>query len=91
VVVPRRKEKSFHVVKEMKEGLSRGISTKLLLFGDRMQQIYKNYDGSFEDTLQKEFNTTEFQLKNNYRSVKNIVDVLNKIYLMRICLYGTVE
>lgn len=54
-------------------------STKLFLFGDRMQQIYKNYDGSFEDTLKK-FNTTEYQLTNNYRSVKNIVDILNKIY-----------
>lgn len=52
--------------------------SKLFLFGDRMQQIYKNYDGSFEDSFEL-FDTTK-ALTTNYRSTKNIVDILNKIY-----------
>ena len=32
--------------------------TKLFLFGDRMQQIYKNYDGSFEESFEL-FDTTK--------------------------------
>jgi len=52
--------------------------TKLFLFGDRMQQIYKNYDGSFEESFEL-FDTTK-ALTTNYRSTKNIVDILNKIY-----------
>ena len=52
--------------------------TKLFLFGDRMQQIYKNYDGSFEESFEL-FDTTK-ALTTNYRSVKNIVDILNNIY-----------
>lgn len=52
--------------------------SKLYLFGDKMQQIYKNYDGSFEDEF-KHFNT-ELALHTNYRSTKAIVDILNNIY-----------
>lgn len=52
--------------------------TKLFLFGDRMQQIYKNYDGSFEVNFEL-FDTTK-ALTTNYRSAKSIVDILNKIY-----------
>jgi DNA helicase-2/ATP-dependent DNA helicase PcrA len=52
--------------------------TKLFLFGDRMQQIYKNYDGSFEESFEL-FDTTK-ALTTNHRSTKNIVDILNKIY-----------
>ena len=52
--------------------------TKLFLFGDRMQQIYKNYDGSFEENFEL-FDTTK-ALTTNYRSAKNIVDILNNIY-----------
>ena len=52
--------------------------TKLFLFGDRMQQIYKNYDGSFEESFEL-FDTTK-ALTTNYRSAKNIVDILNNIY-----------
>ena len=52
--------------------------TKLFLFGDRMQQIYKNYDGSFEENFEL-FDTTK-ALTTNYRSAKSIVDILNKIY-----------
>ena len=52
--------------------------TKLFLFGDRMQQIYKNYDGSFEESFEL-FDTTK-ALTTNYRSTKSIVNILNKIY-----------
>lgn len=52
--------------------------TKLFLFGDRMQQIYKNYDGSFEEYFEL-FDTTK-TLTINYRSAKSIVDILNNIY-----------
>lgn len=52
--------------------------TKLFLFGDRMQQIYKNYDGSFEKRFEL-FDTTK-ALTTNYRSTKSIVNILNKIY-----------
>lgn len=55
-----------------------GTNCKLYLFGDKMQQIYKNYDGSFE----KEFARfdTSISLNNNYRSSSKIVGVLNDIY-----------
>ena len=53
-------------------------NTNLYLLGDKMQQIYKNYDGSFEEELER-FNQEE-KLDMNYRSFKPIVDVLNFIY-----------
>ena len=53
-------------------------NTKLYLFGDKMQQIYDNYDGSFEERF--EFFDRELSLKTNHRSVKSILDILNKIY-----------
>ena len=51
---------------------------QIYLFGDRMQQIYKNYDGSFEEKL-KAFDTSG-QLGTNFRSIGNIVSILNNIY-----------
>lgn len=56
----------------------KNTKTKLFLFGDRMQQIYKNYDGSFEEQFEL-FDTTK-ALTTNYRSTKSIVNILNKIY-----------
>ena len=53
-------------------------SIQLYLFGDRMQQIYRNYDGSFEEKL-KEFDSSK-RLEINFRSIEKIVDILNKIY-----------
>ena len=53
-------------------------STQLYLFGDRMQQIYKNYDGTFENQFES-FDTTQ-ALLTNYRSITDIVQLLNKIY-----------
>ena len=55
-----------------------GTKTQLYLFGDKMQQIYSNYEGEFE----KELGTfcREKKLATNYRSSKEIVSILNNIY-----------
>lgn len=52
--------------------------TKLYLFGDRMQQIYDKYDGSFEEKF-KEFRT-DLKLSTNHRSTRPIITVLNNLY-----------
>lgn len=54
------------------------LNIQIYLFGDRMQQIYKNYDGSFEERLKK-FDTSD-QLGTNFRSIGKIVSILNNIY-----------
>ncbi|OCG37885.1 UvrD-helicase domain-containing protein [Gilliamella sp. Gris1-4] len=53
-------------------------NTKLYLFGDRMQQIYKNRYDSFELKLAL-FDKSE-ALNINRRSSPTIIDLLNKIY-----------
>ena len=52
--------------------------SKMYLLGDRMQQIYRTYDGSFE----KEFLTLNrsMSLNINYRTTPYMVSVLNAIY-----------
>lgn len=52
--------------------------TRLFFLGDKMQQIYKTYDGSFEGSFLK-FNT-EISLGTNHRSIPVIVDILNNLY-----------
>lgn len=56
----------------------KGSKGKLYLLGDKMQQIYSTYDGTFE----QEFETMDhsFNLERNYRTTPYIVSVLNKIY-----------
>lgn len=51
---------------------------QLYLLGDKMQQIYDTYDGSFET----EFNEfiLDLKLDTNYRSSSKIIDILNKLY-----------
>ena len=44
---------------------------QLYLLGDRMQQIYRNYDGSFEEKL-REFDTSQ-RLVVNHRSIGKII------------------
>ena len=56
----------------------KNTDTKLLFLGDKMQQIYKTYDGSFESIFSK-FNT-EVSLGTNHRSIPVIVDILNNLY-----------
>ncbi|SEI57070.1 UvrD-helicase domain-containing protein [Streptococcus equinus] len=51
---------------------------KLYLLGDKMQQIYGNYDGSFEDTFKKLNKSVKLDV--NYRSTPYIVDILNTVY-----------
>lgn len=52
--------------------------TQLFLLGDKMQQIYKTYDGTFEEELSSFDKSTN--LKTNYRSTEKIVDLLNNLY-----------
>lgn len=56
----------------------KGSKGKLYLFGDRMQQIYRTYDGTFE----REFSrlNRSINLKINYRTTPCIVSILNNIY-----------
>ena len=56
----------------------KGKKTALYLFGDKMQRIYKNYDGKFEERFE-EFDYS-YALDTNYRSIPQIIDILNKIY-----------
>lgn len=52
--------------------------TKLYLLGDKMQQIYKNYNGEFEEQF-KSLNKS-IHLSTNYRTTPKIVEILNAIY-----------
>lgn len=56
----------------------KGSNTRLYLYGDKMQQIYDAYDGSFEPILEQFDSST--RLRNNYRSSHAIVHTLNSIY-----------
>lgn len=55
-----------------------GKKSKLYLLGDKMQQIYRNYNGGFE-TYFNIFNKL-INLSVNYRTTPKIVSILNKIY-----------
>lgn len=55
-----------------------GKKSKLYLLGDKMQQIYRNYNGEFE-TYFNIFNKS-INLSVNYRTIPKIVSILNKIY-----------
>lgn len=52
--------------------------TKLYFLGDKMQQIYKNYDGSFESEASTL--NTSISLDTNHRSVTEIITILNNLY-----------
>lgn len=56
----------------------RNTKVQLYLLGDRMQQIYKNYDGSFEGELMTL--NESISLDTNHRSVKAVIDILNNLY-----------
>lgn len=56
----------------------KGSTGKLYLLGDKMQQIYKTYDGSFEDVFKRLNRTTK--LDTNYRTTPHIVSILNALY-----------
>ncbi|HDR7632559.1 TPA: ATP-dependent helicase [Bacillus mycoides] len=56
-----------------------GSKTKLVLLGDEMQQIYQGRVEGFKHIIDSEFIKNE-SLKNNWRSRKPIVNVLNNLY-----------
>ncbi len=51
---------------------------ELYFFGDKMQEIYDNYDGTFEEEYKKMNHS--IKLNTNYRSSKEIVDILSNLY-----------
>lgn len=55
-----------------------GKKSKLYLLGDKMQQIYRNYNGEFEEEF-KRLNKS-INLSTNYRTTPKIVSILNAIY-----------
>lgn len=55
-----------------------GKKCNLYLLGDKMQQIYKNYNGEFEEKF-KNLNKS-VRLSTNYRATPKIVDILNNLY-----------
>lgn len=56
-----------------------GTSTRLILMGDEMQQIYSDSVEEFQTTLDNTF-YKDTSLKKNWRSTKYIVTVLNNLY-----------
>ena len=52
--------------------------SKLYLLGDKMQQIYRNYNGEFEEQFRRL--NKSINLSINYRTTPKIVDILNAIY-----------
>ena len=55
-----------------------GKNCKLYLLGDKMQQIYNNYNGAFEIILNRL--NRSIRLSTNYRTTPKIVEILNSIY-----------
>lgn len=55
-------------------------TTQLYYFGDKMQEIYENYDGGFEVEYKNFGTSLSKEFKYNYRSSEEIVNVLNNLY-----------
>lgn len=77
VFVDEYQDSSASVLRIFYEAI-RGTHSRLYFLGDKMQQIYKNYDGSFES----EFPSLNhaISLSTNHRSIPVIIDILNNIY-----------
>ena len=78
IFIDEYQDTSAYVLEIFDDAVENRENIQLYLFGDRMQQIYKNYDGSFEERL-KEFDTSK-RLETNFRSIGKIVSILNNIY-----------
>ena len=78
IFIDEYQDTSAYVLEIFDDAVENRENIQLYLFGDRMQQIYKNYDGSFEERL-KEFDTSK-RLETNFRSIGQIVSILNNIY-----------
>lgn len=77
IFIDEYQDSSANVLKMFFEAVS-GTSTRLYLLGDKMQQIYKNYDGSFENELPKL--NKSISLNTNHRSIPKIINILNGLY-----------
>lgn len=77
VFIDEYQDTDADVLKLFFSSMASGVG-KLYLLGDKMQQIYKNYDGSFEDTFKKLNKSTRLEV--NYRTTPYIVKILNAIY-----------
>lgn len=78
IFIDEYQDTSAYVLRIFDDAVENRENIQLYLFEDRMQQIYKNYDGSFEERL-KEFDTSK-RLETNFRSIGKIVSILNNIY-----------
>ena len=78
IFIDEYQDTSAYVLRIFDDAVENRENIQLYLFGDRMQQIYKNNDGSFEERL-KEFDTSK-RLETNFRSIGKIVSILNNIY-----------
>lgn len=78
IFIDEYQDTSAFVLKIFYKAVKNNPNVKLYLLGDRMQQIYRNYDGTFKKEFD-EFDTSH-KFETNYRSSSDIVDILNKIY-----------
>ena len=78
IFIDEYQDTSAYVLKLFHAAVTKKHSVDLYLLGDRMQQIYRNYDGSFEEEFQT-FDTTN-KLDTNHRSIAEIISILNNIY-----------
>ncbi|HFU4467009.1 TPA: UvrD-helicase domain-containing protein [Streptococcus suis] len=60
---------------------TKNSSTKVYFLGDKMQEIYNKYDGSFEREYAEFDDSISKTFTKNYRSSKEIVDLLNNLYI----------
>ncbi|ORJ27685.1 UvrD-helicase domain-containing protein [Streptococcus oralis] len=60
---------------------ARNSLTKVYFLGDKMQEIYNKYDGSFESEFGEFDSSLSQTFTTNYRSSKEIVNLLNHLYL----------
>ena len=59
---------------------ARNSLTKVYFLGDKMQEIYNKYDGSFESEFGEFDSSLSQTFTTNYRSSEEIVDLLNNLY-----------
>ena len=78
IFIDEYQDTSAFILKIFYEAVKDRPNVMLYLLGDRMQQIYHNYDGSFEEQF-KEFDTSK-KLDTNHRSIGEIISILNRIY-----------
>lgn len=77
VFIDEYQDASSNVLQIFHDSL-KNTNSQLFLLGDKMQEIFDNYDGTFNEIL-NDFDQS-ISLTKNYRCQKNIVDLLNKIY-----------